>query len=284
MKNVYSRSFKIAPPPRNSIIATISKNTLYFISEVCNNSDIKHHKRAFTLAEVLIILGIIGIVAAMTMPNLVTNFQKKRAVTQLKATYSILSQAFERAKSDYGDMTNWDTGSYYGQSSNEDELFKSFTEKYFIPYVKPIKNYGITTFKKIGYDGLYYLNKTTDDSTLKGKKYIIALANGAIIGFSLDGHCDEPSTDSEGNWVCDSGWYFTHIYIVADINGIQNPNTLGKDIFVMKVESNKFGFYSYSNTQNDREWLLKACSKDSTENRHCGRLIQYDSWEINYPW
>ena len=220
----------------------------------------------------------------MTMPNLVTNFQKKRAVTQLKATYSILSQAFERAKSDYGDMTNWDTGSYYGQSSNEDELFKSFTEKYFIPYVKPIKNYGITTFKKIGYDGLYYLNKTTDDSTLKGKKYIIALANGAIIGFSLDGHCDEPSTDSEGNWVCDSGWYFTHIYIVADINGIQNPNTLGKDIFAMKVESNKFGFYSYSNTQNDREWLLKACSKDSTENRHCGRLIQYDSWEINYPW
>ena len=282
MKNVYTRSFESAPPPRNSIIVTISKNTLYFISEVCNNSDIKHHKNAFTLAEVLITLGIIGIVAAMTMPNLVTNFQKKRAVTQLKATYSILSQAFERAKSDYGDMTNWDTGSYYGQTSNETELFKSFTEKYFIPYVKPIKNYGITTFKNIGYDSVYNLNKTTDNTTLGGQKYIIALSNGAIVGFSLGGHCDEPGTDSDGNWVCTSGWYFTTIYIVVDINGMQKPNTLGKDIFVMSVDSDNFHFYYYKNTNRDQ--LLKYCSKDSTENRHCGRLIQYDGWQINYPW
>ena len=44
-------------------------------------------KFAFTLAEVLITLGIIGVVAAMTMPSLIANYKKKQAVTQLKATY-----------------------------------------------------------------------------------------------------------------------------------------------------------------------------------------------------
>ena len=49
---------------------------------------------AFTLAEVLITLGIIGVVAAMTMPVLIQNHQEKVTVTRLKKAYSILSQAY----------------------------------------------------------------------------------------------------------------------------------------------------------------------------------------------
>lgn len=41
-------------------------------------------KRAFTLAEVLITLGIIGVVAALTLPSVITNYQKKQTVEQLK--------------------------------------------------------------------------------------------------------------------------------------------------------------------------------------------------------
>lgn len=41
-------------------------------------------KIAFTLAEVLITLGIIGVVAAMTLPSLITNYQEKQRVSQLK--------------------------------------------------------------------------------------------------------------------------------------------------------------------------------------------------------
>ena len=48
---------------------------------------------AFTLAEVLITLGIIGVVAAMTMPSVITNYQKKQTAAQLKKAYSIVSQA-----------------------------------------------------------------------------------------------------------------------------------------------------------------------------------------------
>ena len=58
----------------------------------CYNGDILHHyykglnlkKFAFTLAEVLITLGIIGVVAAMTMPALVANYQKTVTVNRLK--------------------------------------------------------------------------------------------------------------------------------------------------------------------------------------------------------
>ena len=40
-------------------------------------------KKGFTLAEVLITLGIIGVVAALTLPSLITNYRKKQTVAQL---------------------------------------------------------------------------------------------------------------------------------------------------------------------------------------------------------
>ena len=286
MKNVYSRSFESAPPPRNLCIERKRKKSIYFFNKTCYYSDIKHHNycTGFTLAEVLITLGIIGIIAALTMPTLIANYQKKRTVTQLKATYSILNQAFEAAKADYGDMDNWDMDSYKGQTTGGKELFKSFTEKYFLPYIKPVKNYGITKFSNIGYEQIYYLNKNIDSNSLNSQKYIISLANGSIVGLSLDTHCDEIKEDSDGNKICTSGHYYTSIYIIVDINGIKKPNTIGKDIFVMSMYSNKFGFYRYPASENKRDILLQYCSKNSIENRHCGRLIQYDGWEIKYDW
>ena len=50
-------------------------------------------KRAFTLAEVLITLGIIGVVAALTLPGLITNYQKKVTAVRLEKFYTIMSQA-----------------------------------------------------------------------------------------------------------------------------------------------------------------------------------------------
>ena len=70
-----------------------------------------HKKTAFTLAEVLITLGIIGIVAAMTMPTLIANYKNKVLVNQAKNSYSLLSNALMLSKSrngydSYGDLFN----------------------------------------------------------------------------------------------------------------------------------------------------------------------------------
>ncbi len=52
---------------------------------------------AFTMAEVLITLGIIGIVAAMTMPGLIKNHQERQFKTAYKKVYSEISQVFQEA-------------------------------------------------------------------------------------------------------------------------------------------------------------------------------------------
>ena len=62
---------------------------------------------AFTLAEALITLGIIGVVAAMTLPILVQTYRNHVVETRLKKFYSIINQAVQRAEVDYGDRKDW---------------------------------------------------------------------------------------------------------------------------------------------------------------------------------
>jgi len=65
-------------------------------------------KVGFTLAEVLITLGIIGVVAAMTIPTLMQKYYEKQTVAKLKETYSILSQALKSASQEEGLPEEWD--------------------------------------------------------------------------------------------------------------------------------------------------------------------------------
>ena len=60
---------------------------------------------AFTLAETLITLGIIGVVAAMTIPNLITEHQKRATVTKLQRAISVINQAYRLAYDDVGEAS-----------------------------------------------------------------------------------------------------------------------------------------------------------------------------------
>ena len=68
----------------------------------------KSMQKGFTLAEVLITLGIIGVVAALTIPTLMKNYEKKITVTRLEKTYSTLAQAMKMAQAEHGDVNTWD--------------------------------------------------------------------------------------------------------------------------------------------------------------------------------
>ena len=57
----------------------------------------------FTLAEVLITLSIIGIVAAMTLPSVITNSRNKQLEAGLKKSYSVISQALEMYRAENGE-------------------------------------------------------------------------------------------------------------------------------------------------------------------------------------
>ena len=89
---------------------------------------------AFTLAEVLITLGIIGVVAALTIANLIQNYREKTTVTQVVKAYSTLSQAFEQAIEDNGTVDTWCT---------KDDLYNDCSIKIsnvMKPYLKIEKN------------------------------------------------------------------------------------------------------------------------------------------------
>lgn len=62
---------------------------------------------SFTMAEVLITLGIIGIVAAMTLPALIQKYQKQETSARLKKFYTTMNQAIMMSEIDNGDMRYW---------------------------------------------------------------------------------------------------------------------------------------------------------------------------------
>lgn len=99
-------------------------------------------KNAFTLAEILITLGIIGVVAAITMPSLIQQHRKHVVETRLAKFYSVINQAIVRAEVDYGDKIYWDE---MQQGFEEDEngkpdLTKPKIEPWFNKYLKPYLN------------------------------------------------------------------------------------------------------------------------------------------------
>ena len=90
-------------------------------------------KKGFTLAEVLIILGIIGIVAAMTIPTLITTHQKKAAATQLKEAYAILTNAARMANND--DELVFNEPKDYCKGGLETHDIHGIFATYFAPYL-----------------------------------------------------------------------------------------------------------------------------------------------------
>ena len=102
------------------------KNT--FLVPYCLSNLVSSKKAAFTLAEVLITLGIIGIVAAMTIPTLITSFKKIKIETDLKTSYSILQNMVKLSAVENGNPSTWSI-------ANEDN---SIFDKYFLPYLKGV--------------------------------------------------------------------------------------------------------------------------------------------------
>ena len=252
---------------------------LFPLPQGARNGFSKH--AAFTLAEVLITLGIIGIVAAMTIPTLVANYQKKQTLVKLKQTYSILSQALTMAQVEHGDTSTWDVSGIRGEDSLDpnfpkEEKLTNFSQTYLIPYLKVAKDFGYTTGSAIGYDGRY---TPITGTYYNNQGYMFLLSNNVYVTVALGGRCTE--YDDDGNCIARQ---FGNIVFLVDVNGFNKPNTMGKDLFYMQFDLVKKKFsMMYSNT--NRTTLLNTCETDSGA-QFCGMLIFIDNWQIkdDYPW
>lgn len=230
--------------------------------------------KGFTLAEVLITLGIIGVVAAMTLPTIVTKYQKKIFVTRLKQTYSILNQAISRAEADYGDTAYWDLTNY-----SSSQIFKT----YIINYLNTINQQEQTQNGGLGI--IYRTIAGIPENALmmmRSNSTVHTLTNGTQL--------ITPNYKQQE--------YFEFI---IDVNGNNSPNQFGKDVFLFTFDSkHKFfpaGRYNTTECQfphepnTDRDILKNGTCMKYACNKHsrgmwCGALIMLDGWEIkdDYPW
>ena len=88
-------------------------------------------KGAFVLSEVLIALGVIGIIAAMTLPILIKNYNNYIITQKLKKAYNTVSNGIRMSEIDNGYMKDWPTGTNMNM--------KEYYNTYFKPYFKGIK-------------------------------------------------------------------------------------------------------------------------------------------------
>ena len=119
----------------------------------------------FTMAEVLITIGIIGLVAAMTLPTLVQKYQTHVVETRLKKFYTIMNQAVLLSKSKNGDIEGW---TYWIKEEKDEDgndiNMSDATDKSFQIYLAPFLN---ILYKKELIDGngqKRYLYELTDGS------------------------------------------------------------------------------------------------------------------------
>lgn len=173
-------------------------------------------KKGFTLAEVLITIGIIGIVAAMTLPAIVTKYQEKVLVERLKQTYSIFSQAYLMAIQENGPAEFWDIDPAITLEGAE-KLYD-----YFAPYLKlgePCR----------GEYGCFVENY----KTLSGGEYGYAPKNHTMYARGILANGVAFAMPSQGTGCKTTAEMYKDIcgVLYVDLNGYKNPNQAGIDYF-----------------------------------------------------
>lgn len=172
----------------------------------------------FTLAEVVIVIGIIGVVAEMTIPTLTSDIKTITTVVALKKAYSTLSQAFTTAVQENGTPDSWGLVAK-GDSNGALNILKNLS-----PYLQVIKNCG--TGKGCFPTGSYNLLTGAPWDDIDGGLDIAKaqLADGSSLYVYSWGNCDAAmGTSPIFQNVCGS--------FNIDVNGFKKPNQLGVDIF-----------------------------------------------------
>ena len=219
---------------------------------------------AFTLAEVLITIGIIGVVAAMTIPGLMTNYKKHKIETKLTKAVSTLNQAIKMSEAENGEMETWDKNLPYDE----------FINKYLRPYIKVEQI--CHKQKPCGYkDGSVWT-------------YLNGRTNGT--------YCSPYSFNRSG-FISTDGVFYVFAYrntgetgvrdndkiIIIDINGPEKPNVMGQDVFFLKRIEAEDSILPWG-ADKGMTTITGNCSKNGS-GHYCAALIRTNGWKIpnNYP-
>lgn len=203
-------------------------------------------KKAFTLAEVLIALVIIGVIASMTVPTIIANVNKQAMISALKKEASVLAQALERYYM------------YHGERLVPDEYRATHALKpEFIEYFNVLADCGL------GHDDV---NTACIPNT----------NNGSYNGENKNAYYNYNHTAKiameyfdDGQFVLTDGSLIMlennnkEIFVSVDVNGYaKKPNQLGKDLFMFQVMDN--GTLKPMGMENTKYSSATYCSNSST--------------------
>ena len=219
--------------------------------------------KGFTLAEVLITLGVLGIVIAMTLPTLVQKHKERVLVAKLQKFYSTMNQAIMLAENVYGERETW-FEDIYGVDEDGNSLNQVWVDRYLRKYLNILKEEDL---KKGDGKILYYL---TD-----GGAFMNAGSNGRD-WFFFPGN---PKRCLEK--------YKYNVQKIAGICGFPfyyNPANTSKNL-----RAREFAPYGMNAWDGKESSLYDhssfGCSENSEWGGFCTLLIQFNGWKIpkDYP-
>lgn len=215
----------------------------------------KHY--GFTLAEVLITLGIIGIVAAMTIPTLLSKYREKEIVTKLRRTQSIIAQAIRMAEDEYGTPEEWELTNGNWNSASAEKIAEIIK-----PNLKIILDCGVNDNS-----GKCFSNKTY--KYLKGTTYRNFASDTGLYKVTL----------FDGTSICWGYYANRQLDFFIDINGKYPPNVVGKDMFAITYIFNEGLVPDGHPTEDDTPWQTN-CNLNSTGWGCAYYILQYNN--MNY--
>jgi len=233
---------------------------------------ITSQKSAFTLAEVLITLAIIGVVAAMTIPTLMQNFTNRVVETKLQKIYSLMNQVITLSELDNGPKEFWPSScNGEGNISCED-----YYAKYIFPYIRTQK----IEHADINSQGNVIIN-FADGSLLIGKNTEDYFFYPNAKNYDKDNFLimDENQTDPQRPTVGITSFTFRFA---------PQPNVWGS---ANRLHNNRgFEAYMYGISELTKENLINptndyACQENASINHYCTALIKMNNWKIpkDYP-
>ncbi len=225
------------PPQQDGCIESVSGN---FINALFHFSKIL----GFTLAEVLITLGIVGIIASLTIPSLIDKYKEKEYSTKLKKLYNIMSIAVNNAILENGTVDEWGlTGSWNNTEENQNIIIDKIAP--YLNIIERCKTASDCNAKK--YSTKYLDNSKNGDAIPR-----ILLNDGSTITSIYIVH--SLCKTSRG-----AGAYLSNVCatIDFDLNGNKAPNILGIDIYSFYITKN--GFYPKGTKGDQTETFNNRC-------------------------
>ena len=194
-------------------------------------------KKGFTLAEVLITLGIIGVVTALTLPPLIKNINDKEYSTARKRVLSTIGEAVRRQAVD-GELKYASNAEDYVENylKNQLKIIKTCDNEH-------LKECGIETGENQIFNQIEQKTTmptkisdlatgiATNGNSLKGKgdekSYGLILQNGYSINLFYNPNCMSNISGYAQDSVC--------VNAIYDINGLSKPNQVGQDIGFVSI-------------------------------------------------